>query len=228
MSLRVQQVKVSAISDGGSLAMNDRSHVICSFCETGTTLSRVSRSLVDKLSRSNETYCRFCLRHNLTSRNNRHTLILTFRSIIGYYYYQFYRSKDAKRSLFHSQLQDFVRIHEQAGLANPVFRYDPDSFLWFVDFEKIGSTGRKIAIQEVNRNVINILSCFNLPQNIPGFKPSALYKKYSEAIDLFYSQRSRPEGKRILNPTLLNCGVFETKEIPLDKTKEFLPQDMMM
>jgi hypothetical protein len=108
-----------------------------------------------------------------------------------------------------------------------VFNYDPESFLWFIDFEKVGTMGRKIPIEEVHKTIANILSCFNLYETVPGFQMYKFFDKYKEAIDVFYSQRSRPEGHKILCPTFKACGVFETKDLPFEKTREFTPKDMV-
>ncbi len=128
--------------------------------------------------------------------------------------------------MFLSQIQDLIDAHENAGLTNPAFKYDRDSFLWFINFEKVGATGKKIPVDEVHKTIANILLCFNLAENIPHFRMSKFYEKYKEAVVDFYTKRLRPPDKKILQPTFLSCGVTDTKELPLEKTREFTPQEM--
>lgn len=225
MSIKVRQVNLAEVTDNLDDAFGNQQLLTCSFCEKNTTLSPLSRGLCEKLSKPQELFCKFCLRNDLTAKDNKHILILTFRSAFGYFYHSYYRSK--KRSIYFSQLQDYVQSHQEIGLLNPVFRYDPDSFLWFVDFRKVGSTGRKLPVEEVHKTVCNILVCFNLKDVIPTFNMSKFFLKYKDAIDLFYSQRLRPEGKRILSPTFQHCGPPDTKEPIWDKIRDFSLQDMV-
>lgn len=223
--MKIQQINISGFSNDLDQAFNARAHLLCEFCGKSTTISPLSRILVDKLSKKNLDFCSFCIRNDLTSRNNRHTLILSFRSVFGYLYYHDYKIK--KKTLFFSQLEDLISSHEKAGLTNPVFKYDPETFLWFINFEKVGATGRKIPVVEVHKTILNILACFNLYETVTNFRLHLFYKKYAEAIDDFYKKRSRPVGKTILSPTFHQCGVIETKDLPLEKTREFNPKDMV-
>jgi hypothetical protein len=224
MAVNVQQVNVAAVLDDIKTAFQNRPLLACSFCGKNETMPAVFRGLCEKMSRRNDLFCRFCLRHDLTDRGNRHTLILTFRSVFAHYYNHSYKSK--VRTMYHSELLDMVKMHEQVGLTNPAFKYDPETFLWFVDFRKVGATGRRIPVVEVHKTIINILACFNL-YHIPGFNIRLFRDKYREAVDTFYTHRSRPDGRKILNPTFLTCGVIESKEHPFDRAREFLPSDMV-
>jgi hypothetical protein len=224
-TVRVQQVKIKKVSDDIAGALADRSTITCSFCGKHSTLPDLSRALVERLSRPQELFCKFCIRNDFTARDNRHVLILTFRSVFGYMYFNGYKGK--KRTLYWTQIQDYIRVHQEAGLANPAFRYDPESYLWFVDFRKVGATGRKIPVEEVKKTIINILVSLNIWSTAPGAKMATFYKKYAEAVDTFYTQRTRPENMKILGPTFKFCGLIDTKELPLDKTKEFSPQELI-
>jgi hypothetical protein len=64
-----------------------------------------------------------------------------------------------------------------------------------------------------------------------------LYQKYEEAIDDFYKERFRPEGKKLLIPTLKNCGSImwggvcstyhyqqgQQQKMSLEDTRLFMP-----
>jgi hypothetical protein len=223
--MKVQQISVTAIHDDIEGALNARPLLTCSFCGKSTTMHSIYRQVCEKLSPRDAIFCRFCIRNGLTYKNNRHTLILSFRSIIGYLYYHDYKVK--KKTIYFNQLLDMLNSHETVGLVNPAFKYDPETFFWFVDFEKVGATGRKIPIEEIHKTVFNILSCFNLYATVPGIRMHKFADRYREAITTLYQKRSRPEGKKILSPTFQGCGVFDTKDLPLEKTREFSPRKMI-
>lgn len=197
----------------------------CKLCAKTTGLYPDQRKLCEKLS-GNSFYCNFCIQNNLTTKNNKNILILSFRAIIGYYHQFMYLGN---KKIYHSQIEDFIKSHQEVGLLNPVFRYDPESYLWFVDFSKVGRGNKKIPVSEVLKTVVNILSCFSLPLIIDGLKPSLIYEKYEEAIKKFYSLRYRPENKRLLIPTLTNCGgVCDTKNVNQEMLKNFTKKDFLV
>jgi hypothetical protein len=152
--------------------------------------------------------------------------MMTYRSIIGYYYYAFYK-KPQKKVMWLSQIKEYVESHQKAGLQNPIFKYDPESMLWFVDFSKVGTGRRQLPLEEVYKTVISTLASFNLYDTCPHIRMHKLYDKYREAIEIFYKQRSRPADKKILNPTLIGIGLAENKDCPFDKPKEFSLRDMV-
>ncbi len=223
MAYKVKQIKIASVNSDIDTAFIDRTSIHCDFCGKSTAMSHYSKTICEKLSKKHKMYCKFCLRNDLTSKSNRHVLILTFRSLFGYFYHIEYKGK--KNNLYMAQLNDIISAHAEAGLTNPIFKYDPESMLWFIDFNKVGSTGRKIPIQNILETIINILVCFNLSESIPNFKMHKLYEKYEEAIKVFYTNRTRPEGKPILCPTVQGCGPFETKDFPFEKTRDFTLQD---
>lgn len=225
MSVKIQQVVVATAPADLDAAVEEGVLFHCGFCGKGALVSATSRRMCERLSRPQDTYCRFCLRHGLHRKNNRHTLIMSFRSVIGYFYLNHYKAKS--KLMYVSQVRDFVEAHEGAGMTNPVFNYDRESFLWFVDFERVGSTGRRVPVDDVLKTVANIMACFNLFETVPGLRMHKFFQKYKEAVDLFYRQRLRPEGKKILCPTFQGCGVVESKDLPFDRTREFLPQDLV-
>lgn len=226
--MKLQDISVSPIVTPPKGELSDQSLCTCCFCEKSTMLSFVSRRMCEKLSKGGQFFCQFCLRHGHNQKNARNTLILSFRSVIGHYYLTHYRKQGKiAKTMYLSQIEDFIKAHAEAGLTNPVFSYDPESYLWFVDFEKVGTGNRRQPIDGVKKTLISILACFNVVDNCPGLRMTALYKKYEEAIEIFYSQRNRPPDKKILSPTLIGCGVVETKECPYEKTREFSSADLI-
>lgn len=200
--MQKHNIKLNQIQEnlGGELA--EIIHYECEFCQKTVGLYPEQRRLCERLS-GKSFYCSFCLQNNFNTKNNQHVLLMSFKGIIGYYYYVLHGSH---KSLYQSQIMDYVEAHQKIGLMNPVFRYDPESFLWFIDFSKVGRGGRKIPIKEVLKTVINILATFELPTHVDFFATSKLYKKYNEAVLKFYTDRYRPTNKKILAPTLSGCG----------------------
>jgi len=196
----------------------------CHFCQKTLGLFPEQRKLCEKLS-GTQFYCHYCLQNNFNTKNNQHILMLSFRSIIGFYYQYMHLTTlvgNNGHKLYLSQIEDYVDAHEVVGLKNPVFRYDPESFIWFIDFSRIGKGKKKIPLREVMKSIVNILSCFNLPGNIDFIKTSKLFEKYEEAVVKFHTERYRPQNKKLLVPTLVNCGgICDNKVVDHDSLKNF-------
>lgn len=206
---QVVELKAIAPLDTGELA--DRFHFDCHFCGKHVVLEndfvKVHRQLQDR-----EFYCNFCLRHRFYSKHNRHILMLTLRAIAAYYYYIYYCKSGPgteMQKMYYSEIKSYLDSHAEVGLLNPLFSYDPDTFIWFVDFTRVGKGRGKLVIDEVQKTIANLLVCFNLPLHFANIQMYEFANRFREAIDLFYTQRSRPEGKRLLVPTLSGCGVYE-------------------
>lgn len=197
----------------------------CDICDKFTLFYPPQRKMCEKLSRNNF-YCNFCLQNNFNNRAvKRDLLILSFRSIIGFYYLNYYTSK----KIYYSQIESMIQSHEKTGLIYPFMKYDPETFLWFVDFSKIGRGQKKISVDELIAATINITSCFNLPIVIDGFKTQVFIQKFIDAIDKFYSNRYRPEDKKFLVPTLLNCvNTTDQKMVENTSYKNFTKMNFIM
>lgn len=220
-----QNVKLIPIDNQPEGELAEKIYYECGFCGKTTGLWSETRRICEKLS-GDAFYCVSCLRNGFNNNNNSHILIMSFRGIIGYYYYGLYRSD---RKIWVSEIEDNIKSHVKAGLQNPVFHYDPESLLWFVDFSKVGRGRKQIKIREVMKTISSILSCFNLLDHLPQASLHRLYEKYEDAISKFYTQRFRPNGKRELIPTLSGCGVYEHgKKFNMDDTRNFLPEKLIM
>ena len=180
----------------------------CHFCGKQTKLYPINCKINQRLSGHDRFFCNFCLSNDYQTKNNRNVLIMSFRGILGYYFHQCFDVPH--RRMWLSEIKDYEHAHVQAGIQNPLFKYDPESLLWFVDFAKVGKTKKKIKVEEVLKTVLNILSCFNLFQ-VPELRLYKFFNKYKEAITNFHNHRFRPANKRILVPTFIHCGLGDLK-----------------
>jgi hypothetical protein len=221
--MQIQRVSLKPIKTTGN-GLADCSFLECNSCGKLVTKSEDVRNLCSVLSGEQSFYCSFCLRHGLNTRNRRHVLPISFRSIIGFYYYAFYCNEDNHQKIWLSEIKDYLKIHEEVGLLNPVFNYDPETYLWFVDFSKVGHGNKKLELNDVLNTTTDILACFNLYHYVQG-DLNRFYSKYREGIERFYSQRSRPENRPELIPTLVN--VKPQVRFDLEITRNFLPQKLI-
>jgi len=208
----------------------------CNFCEKESLV--MSDTQMDKLCPPGRFYCRFCLRHGYNNRDNRHILMLSFRSVFGYYFWQFYYGP-ARPCMWLSEVKDYIELHEEVGLRNPLFNYDPEAYTWFLDFRRVGDSKKKLPLKEVNKTIVEMLALFNLHAHVKGLSMSDFYRKYADAIEDFYHKRYRPDGKRLLAPTFKGCGnpewgqlnqsnqmvspVHAGNKISIEETRNFLP-----
>jgi hypothetical protein len=177
----------------------------CFFCEKDCLVIPMTKHYSEKLAGPDRYFCSFCLRKFFHTKISRNILVLSFRSIIGHFYYQNYLHAAAGRRMYLADIDDYIHSHVDVGLMNPVFDYDPDTFLWFVDFSRVGNSKKKLPLDDVLKTVVDILACFNLTENVPGVSSATFYAKYKEAITNFYERRYRPPDKRMLIPTLSGC-----------------------
>jgi hypothetical protein len=203
-ALKIKLVYLQPVK-GNELA--ERIMRTCNFCTKLVETQKIN----EKLSGSKAFYCTFCLRHNYTI-NSKNILPFSFRSIIGYYYQEFYIEQ---RKMWLSEIEDYVQEHKCVGLLNPLFNYDDESMIWFVDFSRVGNTSKKIKLDEVLETITNILACFNMTAKLPDARLDKFYSKFKTALVTYYKQRHKPD---LLVPTLQDCLVREKN---LEKTKNF-------
>jgi hypothetical protein len=209
---------------GGELAK--KIYYECAFCGKKEALYADSRHLYEKLS-GDEFYCCFCLRHGFNTKNNKNVLILSFRSILGYYYNAFYlHPVTPDKRMYLCEIQDYADSHAEVGLKNPVFYYDPTTYLWFIDFSRIGKDKKKVKLEEVFKTISNMLACFNLRHYFYNIKISSFYFKLEESIEKFYHSRYRPDNRPQCVPTLAGCLDYITvhKSFTLEETRYFTPE----
>lgn len=180
----------------------------CCFCEKNVHLSIEDFNLYVSLGQD-EFHCPFCLRHKHHHRDASNILLMSFKGMIGHYFHHCYHG--TKRTMWISEIKELVEAHAETGLLNPVFNYDPDTFMWFVDFNRIGKTYRKIPIENIHETIEAIIGSLK-PDKISNFTVKTYVDKFKEAVDIFYKNRQRPTDKRILCPTLSNCIFYQTNQ----------------
>ena len=225
---KVAEIKIEPIKEKRDGGLSSEYYYECSFCQKTVYPQMDDLKVMYENLSGDRFHCPFCLRHGFHTRNNKHILILSFRAIIGYYYYQHYVHAFEPK-LYISEIKEIVEAHVQAGLTNPTFYYDPETYLWFVDFGRVGHGRKKIYFEDVLKTITNILACFNLSQYLHYPKVHVLFDKYSEAVQKWYENRTRPEGKRMLIPTLIGCGaVANPTGFTIEDTKNFTSRDLLM
>jgi hypothetical protein len=223
-----QEVELTPIGHVKSGELSDVVYLECLFCGKTAGYYPRMRKMCERLSGS-DFYCDFCLRNGFNRQSNRNILIVSFRSIVGFYYYDLYRFCEGTKELYISDIEDYVKSHIATGAQNPVFIYDEDTMFWFLDFEKIGRGRKKVRVGEVLRTIVDILSCFDIYVHYPGINMHALYDKYKEAIEKFYSQRYRPDNRRVCIPTFANCGINDSgRKFCFEDTRSFLKKNLIL
>jgi hypothetical protein len=143
--------------------------------------------------------------------------MLSFRAVFGWWYYQQYCSA---RVASYAVIEDMIKHHTKAGLVNPIFFYDPESYLWFIDFSRVSQDKKGVRIEEVIQTVGDIRSCF--------VHTARFAEKYSKAIKKFYTNRTRPPDRRVCIPTLRDCGMQIAYPYTWEDTRRFTPDKFVL
>ena len=206
-------VKVSMESISSSNTFN-YVYARCNFCEKEVTMQEEFYKDSIKLGHG-YFYCPFCFRNQFNYKKRKNILLMDFKGIVGFYINYLYN----EGTIYNSQIIDYVRKHSIIGLKNPIFSYDHESMLWFLDFTRVGQERHKISIDLVVKTTEDIIKSFDVNKNVKNCNPQKILDKYEESLREFYTSRKRPEGKRILSPTLKNCTY--RAQIDWDLTKDF-------
>lgn len=198
--MKIHEVAIKKIEHGEDLELTNRFYRTCIFCDKTAFVDETNRKSCSNLS-GGKFYCPFCLRHNF-QRRSKDILILSFRAIIGYYYYMFYDVEPEVMWL--SQIQQLIVKHEVVGLASPAFYYDDETYLWFIDFSRIGTGKKKAPFEEVLKTTRFMFDVFNLGTNLATNQENETWTKFEKAMKTFYLKRTRPKNKRMLVPTIKN------------------------
>lgn len=224
MQKEINKLEIELIKEDSDKEFSSSAYYVCNFCEKNFKLNKNKHQLFEKLSRG-KIHCPFCLQNNFNQKSNKNILILSFRAIINYYYKQLYLEN---KKMYFTEIVDYIEAHKKVGLSNPIFRYDDESMLFFVDFSKVGKGPHKMPLKEVHKTVINILVCFNINQwFFQSTKTEKLFEKFRDAVEKFHINRYRPENIKILCPTL--AGINATSEtISHESFKEFSKKKLFL
>lgn len=209
--MKLQEVNVEKIEPQNNQELADNFYRNCDFCDKIVRVNPCNFDSCQKLS-GNNFFCPSCLRHNHHHRSSRNILPISYRAIIGYYYYSFYSSKPSK--MYFSQIEIFIDKHQNFGLQNPVFTYDPFLFMWYINFNLVGVDSRKAPYAEVKETIMGMLDAFELKKHMGDHARTGMLNRFQKAVDLFYEKRKRPKDRKMLIPTLVNL-------VPQDKNEFF-------
>jgi len=201
-------VDLTKIASNSGEELSDSFYRNCSFCEKFVKITPLNFNSCYNIGKNQ--YCPFCLRHNFHYKNNHNILIFSFRAIIGHYYYRFYKCKPHK--IWVSQIENMIDRHVLVGLHNPTLTYDPFTFLWFADFNKIGTDVHKAPFDEVDQTIKRMYEIFDLDNFLSSNSEKTMWDRFHKASKLFYQQRKRPKDRRMLIPTFANILTIETDE----------------
>ena len=196
----------------------------CVFCHKLCAISIEEQRIIEKFSGVKKFYCTSCLRNQFHIGNKKDLLIFSFRSVFAYLYANNYCLSQFKK-LWLSDIEKCIKDHQEVGLENPLLLYDPENFLWFADFKKIGNSKRKIALSDFLLTIRNILDSIDLKTKT-NIDVEILYKKYEKAIKIFHKKRYRPYDREFLIPTLSDTGVNDFENYTFEDMKYFIPCDI--
>lgn len=219
-NILVSQINLTKIPDSLSGELSEVFIRYCGFCGKKCDSVSENNKLREKMSGDDGFFCSFCLRNNFQNKGNKDVLPLSFRAIFAYFYYNNYLSS-LPQKMWLSEIKNYIECHKSTGLCNPLFNYDDDTMLWFIDFNRIGETGKRQPLNEIYKTVLNILACFNFYENIPNLDVNAYFQKFKSSIDEFHSRRYRPENRRMLIPTFNKCGINDQR-ISSERLRNFI------
>ena len=170
-------------------------------------LQRLVEGEGERLAGPGRLYCPFCLRHEYYKRKiSKHVMVFSLRGIIGYYWHAF-NVVPRTSTMYGHELSELLDHHVRLGQLNPLFKYDPETFCWFIDFSRVGRSKRRLSITDIMATVTQMVMAFDMYSILRDAKPHLYWKKLNEGIRRFYKLRQRPPRSRVFAPTLLNCGL---------------------
>jgi len=224
-------IEIELHQTGKSLADEDfKTYRKCNFCEQEMQIT--NKEILNRLNPPGTFHCAYCLRNSLHTRKAKETMVLSFRAIFGYFYYELFLLAKTP-AMYASEIDDYLDLHAEIGKRNPLFDYNENNCLWFVDFTRVGNSKKKLPVRHVYRTIVEILAGLNLTYNVKDVKLHLIYQKYQEAVQKFYESRYRPEGQKLCIPTLKNCGITTSSttsmnpltggKFVIEDTRNFLP-----
>lgn len=196
--------------------LSDSFYRNCTFCDKFMRVTSINFDSCSNI--GGNSYCPFCLRHNFHYKDNHNILIFSFRGIIGYYYHRLYKCKPHK--MWVSQIESQIEKHALIGLNNPALSFDPQTLLWFANFNKIGVDKYKAPFDEVMLIIKNMFDVFEVKERISVRANDELWERFDKAINMFYRQRKRPKDRKMLIPTMAKILTADSDEF-YEQTRKF-------
>lgn len=221
----IQDVEIVKVQTSTQNELSDKLYRVCVFCDKVVRVGGTNLHSCSNLT-GQEFFCPFCIRNNHHFRSSRNILILSFRAIIAYYYWKFYCEHHNTYLIYLYDLERYIERHMNIGLQNPVFSYDPNTFLWFIDFNRVGTGKGKAPYVEVVKTIDLMFEEFQIDQYCTQYVKNDIKEKFSTAIDLFYEKRKRPKDRRMLIPTL-SGNLKESPEF-WEATRLFVRSQMIL
>lgn len=222
--MKVNDVQVTKVEPNGDNELSDTFFRVCVFCDKVVRVDGANFKSCVNLS-GNKFYCPFCLRNNFHFRSNRNVLIMSFRAILGYYYSRLYEV--VPRKMYYNQMETYLDKHVEIGLNSPVLSFDPETLLWFVDFNRIGNDRHKAPFDEVMHAIGEMYDVFDIDKRVNAYAHNDTWDKFEKAITTFYQKRKRPKGRRMLIPTFAGA-IMQEKEEFWDTTRDFVRSEMRL
>lgn len=222
--MQVHDVEVNKVESDTGAELSDTFYRVCSFCEKLIQITPTNFNSCLRLG-NGKFYCPFCLRNNFHHRSSRNVLVFSFRGIIGYYYHRFYDVTPMR--MWVSQIERFIDKHAALGLQNPTLAYDPSTFLWFADFNRIGTDHFKAPYDELLKTIRAMYETFELKKHFTPHVDQEMWSRFEKAATLYYEQRKRPKGRRMLIPTFSKLMTTE-KEAFMDQTRDFVRSGVVL
>ena len=207
----LSDIIISKISVVGSQTFSESYYRNCAFCNKSVLIT--NKTLFYWNNQEDEFYCINCFRSDFNA--NKNILILSFRALFGYLYYQHYVA-EIKPLISLAEISKLITAHATIGLQNPFFHYEQESFLWFVDFTKLDQNKKNLDL--ILPTVKQILEEVPLDKWTKNLKKCKLEAKFYKAIEDFYVKRQRQE---VLIPSLYAVCDDQPNGFTFAETKKF-------
>jgi hypothetical protein len=139
--------------------------------------------------------------------------------VFAYLYYELYLPQ---QQVHFSEIEDLIELHFEVGNANPLFSYDPDTMMWYIDYARVGGHRHWLKSSEVMETVSSIVKVLSLTTLFGDIQCSKFESKYCSAIENFKPSKTR----RFVIPTLRDCGVPDPKGQNWEKHRDFVRSNM--
>jgi hypothetical protein len=204
-------IVISEISVDPLQTFSDSYYRNCAFCNKSVLITK--KTLIYWNNQEAEFYCINCFRNDFNG--NKNILILSFRAIFGFFYYQYYVA-EIKPLISLAEISQLILDHTKTGFENPFFHYDQESFFWFVDFTKLDRHEKKLDL--ILPTIKEILDVFQLEKWVINLNRCKLDAKFYKAIEDFYIKRHR---QGVLIPSLYAVCDDQPSGFSFAETKKF-------